>query len=99
MTQIEFDALVDQLDIDCRGDSTHSKCYASPTFNQIVDMGDSAVPLILNAMQRKTQLWIMSALNKIKPDVKIIPKEDRGRIQKMNEHWIEWGKQNGYIGS
>ncbi|MDE3259212.1 MAG: DEAD/DEAH box helicase family protein [Gemmatimonadota bacterium] len=61
---------------------------------EIVSMGESAVPLILQRMQAQGGHWFyalraITGANPVKPD-------DRGKVAVMQESWLEWGKANGY---
>ena len=61
---------------------------------EIVSMGESAVPLILQRMQVQGGHWFyalraITGANPVKPD-------DRGKVTVMQESWLEWGKANGY---
>ena len=61
---------------------------------EIVSMGESAVPLILQRMQAQGGHWFyalraITGANPVKPD-------DRGKVAEMQESWLEWGEANGY---
>ena len=61
---------------------------------EIVSMGESAVPLILQRMQAQGGHWFyalraITGANPVKPD-------DRGKVAVMQQSWLEWGKANGY---
>ncbi|MBN4005478.1 MAG: hypothetical protein HWQ58_28340 [Nostoc sp. LPT] len=63
-------------------------------YQQIIGMGTDAVPLILEELSREPEHWFwalrsITGANPIKP-------EDRGRLKKMAEAWLDWGRQHGY---
>ncbi|MCP5005757.1 MAG: hypothetical protein GY941_17745 [Planctomycetes bacterium] len=66
-----------------------------PAYQQIIGMGQSAIPLILEEMNEKPGHWFW-ALKSITGEDPVLP-EQRGRIKKMTEAWINWGRNQGYI--
>ncbi|MDF5709758.1 MAG: hypothetical protein PUP90_19345 [Nostoc sp. S4] len=63
-------------------------------YQQIIGMGTDAVPLILEELSREPEHWFW-ALRSITGDNPIKP-EDKGRLKKMAEAWLDWGRQHGY---
>ncbi len=57
-------------------------------------MGVVAIPLILRDLRQQPDHWFW-ALRSITGENPIQPK-DRGRVVKMAEAWLEWGRQRGY---
>ena len=66
-----------------------------PSYQRIIGMGMPAVPLILEELQREPNQWFW-ALEAI-TDANPVPPEDAGRVRKMAQAWIDWGKQHGFI--
>lgn len=66
-----------------------------PSYQQIIGMGPSAIPLILQEMKAHPGHWFW-ALRAITGDDPVLP-EHRGRIKKMTEDWLNWGKQQLYF--
>ncbi len=66
-----------------------------PAYQQIIGMGRSAVPLILEEMNEKPGHWFW-ALKSITGEDPVLP-EQRGRIKEMTKEWLSWGKEQGYI--
>jgi hypothetical protein len=64
-------------------------------YQQIIGMGMPVVPLILEELQREPNQWFW-ALEAITQENPVAP-EDEGRVRKMAEAWIEWGKKHGLI--
>jgi hypothetical protein len=64
-------------------------------YQHIIGMGEQVVPLILEDLQREPDLWFwaLEAITHENP----VPPEAAGKVAKMSEAWIEWGKQQGYI--
>lgn len=66
-----------------------------PSYQEIVGMGKPALPLILNELKEKPShlFWALRAISGVDP----VPPKDRGRVGKMVEAWIKWGRQNKII--
>ncbi len=61
---------------------------------RIIGMGPKIIPLILDKIEKKPSYWFW-ALKSITGEDPVPPK-DRGNIIKMTQHWLEWGRKNGY---
>ncbi len=66
-----------------------------PSYQQIIGMGPSAIPLILQEMLKKPGHWFW-ALKSITGEDPILP-EHRGRIKDMTEDWLNWAMEQRYI--
>ena len=66
-----------------------------PSYQQIIGIGNTAIPLILNEMKINPGHWFW-ALKAITGEDPISP-EQRGHIDEMTNAWIRWGKENNYI--
>ena len=66
-----------------------------PAYLEIIGMGQPVLRLILNELkERQSHLFpALRAITGIDP----VPPEDRGRIDKMREAWIEWGREHKII--
>lgn len=68
-----------------------------PAYQKIIGMGEKVVPLILQDLRGPEEprhwFWALEAIIGANP----VPADSEGNITSMAEHWIEWGKQNGYI--
>jgi len=65
-----------------------------PAYQEIIGMGKEALPLILFELERNPDHWFW-ALTAITGEDPVKP-EDRGRIKKMAEAWLNWGREHGY---
>ena len=65
------------------------------SYQEIIGMGEEAIPLILTEMTKKTGhwFWALKALSGEDP----IPLEARGNMKRMTELWLAWGETKGYI--
>lgn len=75
--------------------SSMTKIVMHPAYQQIIGMGQNAIPLIFSAMQKTPDYWFW-ALRSITGKDPVLP-EHRGRLKQMTEDWLEWGRENGYI--
>jgi hypothetical protein len=65
-----------------------------PAYQQIIGMGSTAIPYLLAELSIRPDHWFW-ALAAITGDDPIRP-ENRGRIKKMAEDWLAWGRRKGY---
>jgi hypothetical protein len=63
------------------------------TFRRIVDMGEEAIPFLLEEIASRPSLMFM-ALHEITGDDPIAP-DHRGRVTAMVEVWLRWGREHG----
>ena len=64
-------------------------------YQQIIGMGEAAVPLILEELQREPDqwFWALEAITQENP----VPPESAGKVRAMAEAWVAWGKRQGYM--
>jgi len=65
-----------------------------PAYQQIIGMGKDVIPLILWQLEKNPNHWFW-ALKAITGEDPVKP-EDRGKVGKMAEAWLKWGKEHGY---
>lgn len=65
-----------------------------PAFREIVGMGDVVVPLMLRDLAERPKLWVWALPEITNADP--VPSDDAGRIAKMSEAWVRWGREHGY---
>ena len=65
------------------------------SYQQIIGMGPSALPLILTELQRETDhwFWALEAITGENP----VPDSDAGNMAASARAWIQWGKENGLL--
>jgi hypothetical protein len=95
-TQERFQRLAAEWKQQSRYLSNTAQTALLKPFPRIIGMGLSAVPLILEELQREPDqwFWALEAITEENP----VPPEDAGKIRSMAKAWIEWGKQQGYLG-
>ena len=73
--------------------SSLTQMVLHPTYQRIIGMGFTAVPFLLREVERKPDHWFW-ALHAITGADPVNP-EDRGKLRKMAEAWLRWGKEQG----
>lgn len=66
-----------------------------PEYQQIIGMGDAAIPLMLSELAREPDhwFWALNAITGVDP----VRPSDRGDIQKMAQAWLKWGRATGFL--
>lgn len=62
-------------------------------YQQIIGMGDQAVPLILRELEREPDhwFWALTAITGYEPDLP----EESANVETMAAAWLEWGRGRG----
>jgi hypothetical protein len=63
------------------------------SYQRIIGMGEPAVPLLLEALEREPDqwFWALQAITEEDP----VPPHARGKVREMARAWIEWGRTRG----
>ena len=90
-----FNELADRWEEETFFLSFSDQAAAHPAHQEIVSMGERAVPLILERMRLQGGLWFhalwdLTGANPVAP-------EDRGKTDAMQTSWLQWGERNGYV--
>ena len=66
-----------------------------PAYQQIIQMGEPAVPWILDRLDRETDHWFpaLSAITGANP----VPPNSKGNLPDMTAAWLHWGRLRGHI--
>lgn len=75
--------------------SSVSEIAMHPAYQEIIGMGQEALPLILCELQQRPGHWFW-ALRAITGEDPVRP-EQRGKIREMTAAWLLWGKEHGYV--
>jgi len=64
-------------------------------YQQIIGMGPSALPFILEALQREPDhwFWALEAITGENP----VPPDAAGATRRMAEAWVDWGRARGLL--
>ncbi len=65
------------------------------SYQQIIGIGQPAVPLLLEELRREPDQWFW-ALEAISSEAPV-PPADRGHLDRMTAAWIAWGIDQGYL--
>ena len=89
-----FQQLADHWEEDTIYLSNPLRIAQHPAHQEILDMGTSAVPLILKRLKDQGGHWFSTLRTITAPDP--VPPQDRGNVPAMTAAWLKWGKRNGY---
>ena len=64
-----------------------------PAYQQIIGMGEAALPSIFQELRREPDHWFW-ALKAITGEEPVLP-ADRGQIDRMTKAWLHWAEQRG----
>jgi hypothetical protein len=76
--------------------SSLSQIIINKFYQQIIGMGQLALPFIFRELQIEPNHWFW-ALECITGEDVILANEDVGDMRKMAALWIQWGKEHGYL--
>lgn len=89
-----FNQLASQWESETGMLSVLSQKVLHPAYQRIIGMGEKAIPLLLKELEREPNHWFwalraITGVNPVKP-------ENRGRIKRMAQDWLDWGRDHGY---
>ena len=89
-----FERLADEWERDRPRGVDIAQMTRHTAYQQIIAMGEPAVPWLLNRLATKPDHWFvaLSTITGAKP----VPPESRGRVKEMAKSWLDWGNQQGY---
>jgi hypothetical protein len=89
-----FKALANKWRSETRGTASINEISMHPAYQQIIGMGEVVVPLLLRELERKSGFWFwaLKAITRADP----VPLEDKGKVPRMIQAWLDWGKREGY---
>ncbi len=85
----KFDALAERWREERGPTSSATRMAMTPSYQQIIGMGEDAVPLILGELMRKPDHWFW-ALKAITGEDPVSP-QSRGNLKEMAFAWVLWG--------
>ena len=92
---VKFNALKANWESETVHLSSITESAMHPAYQQIIGMGQVAVPFILSEMRKKPDHWFW-ALRSITGEDPVLP-EHRGRLKQMTKDWLKWGREQGYF--
>jgi hypothetical protein len=90
-----FEHLVSQCKETLPYSSSITEWTMQPHYQQIIGMGPSVTPLLLQELMRAPDHWFWALKSVTGEDP--VPPEDRGNLQRMTKAWLDWGKKKGYL--
>ena len=65
------------------------------SYQNIIGMGEPAIPLILEELRRESDhwFWALEAITLENP----VPPAAKGNVEEMAQAWVQWGIKKGYI--
>lgn len=75
--------------------STLYHVTTNSNYLRIIKHGWQAVPYILKDLQKAPEHWYFAL--KLITEQDPVPIEDKSNIKKIREHWLNWGKAEGYL--
>ena len=94
-TQEEFDTLALEWKQETAHLSSPSVIAGHPAYQKIIEMGQEAIPLILQDLKESKAHWFW-ALRVTARESPIRP-EDRGDVDAITDAWLDWGRRHRYI--
>ena len=93
-TRQRFTQLADQWERETVFMSNPARAAKHPAHREIVSMGESAVPLLLERMQAQGGHWDYALADITGADP--VKRSDWGNIAAIQASWLKWGEANGY---
>jgi hypothetical protein len=90
-----FRMLVKRWKRETEADSSLTRMVRHPAYQEIIRMGERAVPLLLAELNHDPDFWF-AALRSI-TGTDPVPKESAGKIREIAKAWIEWGREKGLL--
>ena len=93
--QDQFVELVEEWQKGTGGLSSPRAIAGHPAYQQIIDMGAPAIPMILRELKEHGGWWYpaLRTLTGENP----VPEEAKGQPPLNKEAWLKWGRRNGYL--
>lgn len=92
---VKFSVLVDLWRKDTEFSSSPVSIVEHSAYREVVSWGERAIPLILRDLELNGGHWFQ-ALQELTHTNPVNP-ADAGRIKKMREAWLNWGRENKFI--
>lgn len=91
----QFRELATKWKEDIKLTSSLTEIVLNTSYQRIIGLGPAVIPLVLQDLQDNGGhwFWALEALSGENP----VNDENAGRVKKMTQAWLEWGKENGFI--
>lgn len=91
----EFARLVDSWKMGHHRGFDVAEMVEHPAYQRIIEMGQGAVPLILEELEREVDHWF-PALRQL-TGASPVPEESKGNLAEMRDAWLGWGRDEDYV--
>lgn len=90
-----FESLAERWREETEFHSAASALFMHPAYQEIIGLGPAVLPLILADLResRDHWFWALRAITGENP----VPAEERGRVDRMAERWLDWGQARGLL--
>ncbi len=75
--------------------SSTTAIVGHPAYQEIIALGPAVLPLLFRDLEQTHDGHLSGALAKI-TGAHPVPEEHYGKIRKIAEAWLRWGRENGY---
>ncbi len=75
--------------------SSTTAIQSHPAYRELIGLGKPALPHLFRDMERTRDGHLSRALVEI-TGAWPIPAEARGKVEAIADHWLNWGRENGY---
>ena len=92
--EVRFNRLADLWQKETAHLSSSRRMAMHPAYQEIIAMGQPAIPLLLRAIVERPDHWDMAlgAITGADP----VAREDWGKMDRIDQAWLKWGSENGY---
>ena len=73
--------------------SSSTRIIEHPTYQRIIALGPTVLPLLLRELERTSDGHLSTALTAL-TGAQPVPQEDQGRIRKIADAWLHWAREN-----
>jgi hypothetical protein len=91
--QVVFDQLAEQWREETKGTSLPARREMHFAYQQIIGMGEPAVPLILEALADEVDDWFWALIAITRVDIA----EGASDVHEAATRWLSWGRETGHI--
>jgi hypothetical protein len=90
-----FQELAQEWKAETRFMSFAQQKFLVPSYQRIIGLGPSAIPMILRELQSSPDhwFWALAALTGENP----VPADASGNFPAMTAAWLRWGRDQGYL--
>ena len=91
--RVEFEALSKRWQRDTKHLSLVSRKISHPAFLRIVGIGESVIPLLLEALRDRPAHWFVA----LRATANVDPVPENANPSEARRAWLQWGRSQGYI--